>query len=157
MKFIVDAMFGRLARWLRMSGYDTVYDVDLRNGRIVMIALEEGRAVITRDRDVYRRSVTGGVQATFVSSLDFPEQLKQVIDEYGVVFRDSPEYSRCPVCNSNLKQIDKKDIKAELPERVRDLYEEFWECLGCGKVYWHGGHWKNIKDTVDLLRGAEDD
>jgi uncharacterized protein with PIN domain len=136
-----------------MSGYDTIYDVDLRDGRIVMIALEEGRAVITRDRDVYRRAVSAGVQATFISSRNFPEQLKQIIDEYEVSFHDSPESSRCPMCNANLKQVGKKDIKAELPERVRDLYEKFWKCRGCNKVYWHGGHWKNIKETVDRLKG----
>lgn len=157
MKFLVDAMFGRLARWLRLSGFDTVYDVQLRNGRIVMMALEQERAVITRDKDVHCRCLSAGIRATYITSLNFPEQLKQVIDEYGVSFQDAPVSSRCPICNSKLKEASKKDIKAELPEKVRDTYDEFWKCLGCGKVYWHGGHWKNIKETVDRLKGAKDD
>jgi uncharacterized protein with PIN domain len=156
MKFIVDAMFGRLARWLRMSGYDTVYDVDLRDGRIVMIALDEERAVITRDRDVYHRALSAGVQATFIFSLNFPERLMQIIDEYGVSFQDSPVSPRCPMCNTNLKKADKKDIKAEIPEKVRDAYDEFWQCKGCSKIYWHGGHWKNISEIVEKMRSSKE-
>ena len=152
MKFVVDAMFGRLARWLRMSGYDTIYDIDLKDGRLVAIAKKEERVVVTRDKEVYSRATKDGLKATFISSLDFLEQLKQMIDEHGVIFRGTPELSRCPRCNEELFRVDKKDIKAKLPERVGDEYDEFWVCQGCGKVYWHGGHWKNIKETAEKLR-----
>jgi uncharacterized protein with PIN domain len=155
MKFIVDAMFGRLARWLRMSGYDTVYDVRLKDGRLVMRAKDEKRALITRDKDLFQRAVKHGVRASFISNLDFIEQLKQVTDEHRVVFKESPESARCPNCNSVLARVDKKDIKAELPENVEEVCDVFWICRGCGKVYWHGGHWKNIKEMVIRLRAKE--
>ncbi len=151
MKFIVDAMFGRLARWLRICGYDTLYDVKLRDGRLVMIAKEEGRIVITRDREVYNRSKKMGVQATYIKSLEFLEQLWQLMDEHCLVFRADPERARCPVCNATLKCSNKNDIKAKVPENVIAAYDEFWTCRGCGKVYWKGGHWMNIMDTVEKL------
>jgi uncharacterized protein with PIN domain len=155
MKFIVDAMFGRLARWLRMSGYDTVYDVNLKDGRIVMIAKKEGRAIITRDKDVYSRAVKEDVKATFISSLDFIDQLRQVEEEHSVKFKETPALSICPHCNGELSSADKKDIKAKLPEKVGDVYDEFWTCQGCGKVYWYGGHWKNIKETVRRIKSDD--
>jgi uncharacterized protein with PIN domain len=155
MKFVVDAMFGRLARWLRMSGYDTIYDTDLKDGRLIKLAKDEGRALLTRDKDVYSRAKKEDVKATYISNLSFPDQLTQIKDEYGVVFKETPAFSRCPLCNESLVRVGKKDIKAELPERVVDSYDEFWTCQGCGQVYWHGGHWKNVKDTVRKLRSVE--
>jgi uncharacterized protein with PIN domain len=155
MKFVVDAMFGRLARWLRMSGYDTIYDVDLKDGRLVKLAKDRGRVLLTRDKEVYTRAKKEDVRATFISSLSFQDQLTQIKKEYGVVFKESPIFSRCPMCNESLVIADKNDIKAKLPERVADTYDEFWTCQGCGKVYWHGGHWKNVKDIVRKLRSEE--
>jgi uncharacterized protein with PIN domain len=155
MNFIVDAMFGHLARWLRISGYDTLYDVELKDGRLIMIAKKEGRALITRDKDVYSRATKEGVKATYIDSLDFQCQLEQIIREYGITLNDSPTLARCPKCNSKLGRADKKDIKAELPERVKKAYNEFWKCEGCHKVYWQGGHWKSIRETVNKLRSEK--
>lgn len=152
MEFIVDAMFGRLARWLRISGYDTIYDTELKDGRMVMLAKKQGRVLITRDRDVYSRALKEGVIATFVSSLDFLEQLYQLESEYGLEFKSQPESARCPACNSELKVVNKKDIKTKLPENVENSYEDFWMCSVCGRVYWHGGHWQNISETIKKLR-----
>lgn len=151
MRFAVDAMFGRLARWLRMSGYDTLYDVELKDGRLIMMAKEEGRVLLTRDRDAYGRAVKEGVRAVFISSTDFREQLRQM-EELGVIFRETPEHARCPYCNKELVRADKKDIKAKVPERVGEAYDKFWTCEGCGRVYWHGGHWKNIMETLRSIR-----
>ncbi len=157
MKFLVDAMFGRLARWLRMSGYDTVYDVNLRDGRMIGIAKEEGRILVTRDRDVTHRAKAEGVRVVCVSSLDFTARLRQMTHEFGVVFQGSPELSRCPICNADLRLTCKKDIKAKVSENVRKHYDRFWVCDSCEKIYWHGGHWKNVRETLDLLRGAKND
>jgi uncharacterized protein with PIN domain len=152
MKFIVDAMFGRLARWLRMSGYDTTYDVDFKDGRMVMAAKNEGRILITRDKDVHQRALKEKIKSTYISSLDFLDQLKQIESEYGVVFKEIPEFTRCPRCNHRLYKADKNDIKSKLPEKVGEIYDEYWVCKGCARIYWHGGHWKNIKETVDRLK-----
>ncbi len=148
----MDAMFGRLARWLRISGYDTLYDAELKDGRLVMLAKEQGRALITRDKEVYARALKEGVTATFVSSLDFLEQLRQMESEHGLKFKSQPESARCPTCNGELIMVNKKDIKTKLPENVENTHENFWMCSDCGRVYWHGGHWQNISETIKKMR-----
>jgi uncharacterized protein len=157
MKFLVDAMFGRLARWLRMSGYDTVYDIGLHDGRMIGLAKEEGRVLISRDKELINRTKAENVAALYVASLDFTEQLRQMEREFGVVFQGSPVFSRCPVCNAELTVACKKDIKAKVLESVIEQYDRFWVCSGCEKIYWHGGHWKNVCETLERLRGAKDD
>jgi len=157
MQFLVDAMFGRLARWLRMSGYDTVYDTTLRDGRMIGMARDEGLILISRDRELIRRAKAENIPAHYVTSLEFIEQLRQMEGEIGVVFQTSPEHSRCPVCNGELQLTGKKDIKAKVLESVIEQYNRFWVCSGCKKIYWHGGHWKNVCETIERLRGARDD
>ena len=152
MKFMVDAMFGRLARWLRIHGCDTLYDVELKNGQLINIAKKEERALLTRDKDVYSRAIKQGLKATYIDSLDFEFQLKQIIRDYRITLNESPKFARCPKCNSKLEIAEKKDLKVEIPERVKKAYNEFWVCKICHKVYWHGGHWKNISETVNKLR-----
>ncbi|GBE18054.1 hypothetical protein BMS3Abin16_00645 [archaeon BMS3Abin16] len=140
-----------------MSGYDTVYDIELQDRQMIGLAKEEGRILITRDKDVMRRAGTAGVQAAYISSLDFTTQLRQMEREFGVVFQGSPVFSRCPVCNAELKVTCKKDIKAKVLESVIEQYDRFWVCSGCEKIYWHGGHWKNVRETLERLRGVKDD
>lgn len=150
-KFVADSMLGKLARWLRMSGYDVVYSNDLEDEELLELAASEGRVLLTRDRELYQRAVKRKVDVELVTSNDFVERLRQLREKRKLTIRDSPAYSRCPVCNGELEKVEKKEIEGEVPEGVFEANVDFWRCKACKKVYWKGSHWEKIGDVVKKL------
>lgn len=152
MKFMVDAMFGRLARWLRMSGYDALYEKDASDAKMIEAAKKEGRIIITRDRNLYQKANREGAKIIFLAGRDFLTNLKLLEAEHGLEFKAEPELARCAICNGELEKISadeagKKMSNFELPSG------ELWKCSKCGKIYWKGAHWKNIESTVKKIKG----
>ncbi len=151
MKFIADAMLGRLARWLRLSGYDVIYTNEMEDGLILRMSREEERIILTRDKGLYEKALRNNAQAVLLKSNDFAERIRQLQKELGVVIQDKPDLARCPVCNSEIEKISKKDVGSGVPEGITEQIDEFWRCTGCKKIYWQGGHWKNISSFVEKL------
>ncbi|MFQ5975300.1 MAG: DUF5615 family PIN-like protein [Candidatus Hydrothermarchaeales archaeon] len=151
MKFIADAMLGRLARWLRLSGYDVQYTNDMENGLVLRISREEGRIILTRDKGLYEKAIRNNTQAVLLKSNDFTDRIRQLQKELGVIIQDNPKLARCPVCNGVIAQIQKKEVGFEVPPKILEQVDEFWKCTECEKIYWHGGHWKNISSFVEKL------
>jgi len=149
--FIVDSMLGSLARWLRMLGYDTLYAKGWHDSRILDEASATGRIIVTRDRGLYRRALRRGIEAVFVSD-NIAEALAKLGAIYGIRLDIDPDRSRCPLCNTPLKRIDKSRVKGRVPPRVYEAYDEFWICPRCGQVYWRGGHWRGINETLEEAR-----
>jgi len=153
MKFIVDAMFGRLARWLRLSGYDAIYaGKTMSDEEILSAAKNSDRVIITRDRRIYHKAVKEDADVVFIKTMDFLGQLKQLEQEYKIEFKDTPTASRCPACNGEVEMIGKEDVEAKVSENILSQHDTFWMCRACGKIYWYGGHWKNIASTVKKIR-----
>ncbi|MBI5253540.1 MAG: Mut7-C RNAse domain-containing protein [Euryarchaeota archaeon] len=150
MKFIADSMLGRLARWLRLSGYDVAYANDVSDNSILEHA-KSGRILLSKDKKLCEKAKNMSIDATLVTSDNILEQLKQVVRERKLIIRSAPEFSRCPMCNSDVEEIKKEKIKDRVPKTVFERISEFWECRSCGKIYWHGGHWKNIRERVRSL------
>lgn len=142
--FIVDHMLGSLARWLRMLGYDSRYDKSLSDNEILLVGKNEGRRILTRDRELADRG--GGI---YISSTELEEQLVTIAKEFSLSFR--PDCMRCSICNGSLRKIDPKSIKSEVPERSFENAKEFWRCDSCRKIYWDGTHWKGIMDRFERL------
>ncbi len=151
MKFIADAMLGRLTRWLRLSGYDVLYTDDMEDGLILRISREEGRIILTRDKGLYEKAKRNNAQAFLLTTNDFAERIRQLQKELGVVIQDDPKVSRCPVCNGEIEKIPKEEVGPEAPEGITEQIDEFWRCIECKKIYWQGGHWKNISSFVEKL------
>ena len=149
--FIVDSMLGSLARWLRMLGYDTIYAKGWHDSRILEEAIVTGRIIVTRDHGLYRRALRKGLEAVFVSD-NIVEALAKLGAVYGIRLVIDPDKSRCPLCNTPLEKIDKSRVKGRVPPRVYEAYEEFWICPRCGQVYWQGGHWRGIIETLEEAR-----
>jgi hypothetical protein len=146
-KFIADSMLGRLARWLRLSGYDVLYANDILDESILEQA-KSGRILLSKDKNLCKKAESRGIDAMLVTSDDILEQLKQVAMERNLIIRSTPEFSRCPLCNAVVEKIEKEKIRDRVPKSVFKRTNGFWECKSCGKIYWHGGHWKNIRERV---------
>ena len=146
-RFIVDSMLGSLARWLRMLGYDTVYAKGWHDARVLEVAAAEGRVLVTRDHGLYRRALRRGVEASYVGE-DLAEALALLSLRYGIRLEVDPSASRCPLCNAPLKEVGREEVRGRVPPRVYERYDRFWVCTGCGQVYWMGGHWRGIRETL---------
>lgn len=153
MRFAADSMLGRLTRWLRLSGYDVMYLPGAsEDEELLDIATAEKRVLLTRDATLYQRAQKQGITAVFVESGDIVEQLKQVIGALGVRLYNTPIFSRCPNCNGKIKGAEKRELRGELPENVLAGTREFWRCTDCGKIYWEGRHWENIRRMIEEVR-----
>jgi len=150
-RFIADSMLGSLARWLRMLGYDTLYAKNWHDARILEVAEQEGRTVVTRDHGLYVRAVKRGLEAVLV-----PEEVEDALAilalRFGLRLEVDPDRSRCPHCNAPLRRATREEVSGKVPPRVLERHGEFWVCSGCGQVYWRGGHWRGIEATLAEAR-----
>ena len=144
--FIVDTMLGTLAKWLRIFGFDTIYQAGMDDDEILKLAVEENRIIISRDRELCRRKS----DSIFLEATDLDEQILRVLEFY------SPDknkiLSRCLECNYLLQKVACQDIeKANVPEDILERYDEFWHCEKCNRYYWPGTHFENMKQKADQL------
>jgi uncharacterized protein with PIN domain len=147
-RFVADAHLGGLAHLLRMLGYDTLYDNHFDDDEIVAMAGRDGRIVLTRDRELLkRRAVTHGC---YVHTLKSEAQLRELVERLDLASSARP-FTRCLHCNMPLRPVDKACVLDRLPARVRAHYERFSLCDGCGRVYWEGSHWRNMRKVLDGL------
>jgi uncharacterized protein with PIN domain len=143
MKLLADAMLGRLAKWLRVAGYDTAYLADTDDFAVMRLARAEDRLVLTRDTELAQRQ---GVRALFINSEVLEEQVRQVYSDLG----PPPEgaAARCPVCNRVLIQADRDTVASRVPPYVLRTQEQFTLCTECDRVYWQGTHWEKMEPLI---------
>jgi uncharacterized protein with PIN domain len=147
-KFLVTKELGRLARWLRILGYDTVYfSADSKKG-LALKSLKQDRIILTRDT---RFSKYAGFRTVHVKSDDFKQQIRQVIKLLRLKVKQGELFSRCIICNQVLKPAKKESVKKRVPEFVYETQEEFYQCPKCKRVYWQGTHWGNMSKIVKML------
>ncbi|NJF26017.1 Mut7-C RNAse domain-containing protein [Thermococcus sp. Bubb.Bath] len=151
MKFIADMMLGRLARWLRLYGYDTLYGV-VDDDDIIKRALEEGRVIITRDGGLAQRARTAGVEVFLLSSNSLEGQVEE-LKKFGIGFKELfPANARCPKCNGPIERVPKEYVKDKVPGSVYERYDEFYVCKKCGQIYWPGRQWREMLKIDRKLR-----
>jgi uncharacterized protein with PIN domain len=157
MKFIMDRMLGRLSRWLRLLGYDTleIRKQENEDDLLIELAENEGRILVSRDRLLVRKALKKGIIAYLIQSSEINEQLKEMHREFDIRFE--PEMDRCTLCNSAIRKArpDEMALVGEKDYVYQARLEsgtEFWICDNCGQVYWQGKHWKNIIETVEKLK-----
>jgi len=150
-KFVVDHMLGKLAKYLRFMGYDTYYPTArMSDDEIMEIARKEGRILLTRDKELAKRS--GGI---YVESENYEEQLKFVINRFHL--NTDSLLSRCSICNVPLVKVGKREIKDKVPEYVYEHQDDFYMCPKCGRIYWYGSHTERIEKKIRELMGEEDE
>ena len=150
-KFIVDANVGKLARWLRMLGYDTAFVRDIDDDELIEIGLKEGRILLTRDTQVMlRRVVAGGAVKAMLLSEDDPKlQMRRVIA--GMKLDRSDEFTRCLECNERLIARNKDEVESLVPPYVYKTQPQYHQCPICGRIYWRGTHWEHMKQVLESL------
>jgi uncharacterized protein with PIN domain len=147
--FLADAMLGRLAKWLRMLGYDTVYAPGLSEGEIVRRAFTEGRCLLTRRTSLKGRNDVASL--LFVESDHVQEQLRQVILHAGVRPEPDAMFSLCLSCNAALMPLSKEGAEGTVPEYVLQTTRRFSKCPTCGKVFWKGSHVSSMLARLERL------
>ena len=152
MNFAVDGMLGKLARWLRMLGYDTKYFNNMDDDGILKAASEDGRIILTRDYQFYRKANVQGVRAILVEGETHPERLANLSMQLNISLEINIDESRCPKCNTRIRRASKEEVTGRVPETTYKIYNEFWVCPGCGQVYWKGSHWRKINNTLNQAR-----
>jgi uncharacterized protein len=149
MKFIADAMLGRLAKWMRIMGSDVAYYRDIQDRELIQRAQKEDRVILTRDTQLIRRR-KAGVLLFLVQGDGFREQLKQVSLQFSLdPFKDL--LSRCSACNAMLSEVDKEAVKGFVPEYVFNHQAGFRTCPGCSRIYWPATHRDAIIKTLQEI------
>ena len=141
--FAVDIMLGKLAKWLRLMGFDTFYSNTAEDDFLMDLALKEKRILLTRDRPLVARM---GEAAYFVRNILLPEQLKEVATRFKLNHFHLP--GRCSVCNGSLVSISKSSVEGQVPPYVFQTQEDFFQCESCGKLYWGGTHIQHIEEMI---------
>ncbi len=154
MKFITDSMLGKLSRWLRMLGHDVEYSRSEDDKELIKKAKSEKRVLLTRDLKLYQRAMTQGVNATLVEAATGAEKLADLARRFDVNLEIDLTVSRCPKCNAKIKTVSKGMVVNRIPRATSTHYNAFWECPGCGQIYWQGAHWKRIDKTLKEAKKA---
>jgi uncharacterized protein with PIN domain len=149
-RLLIDAMLGKLARWLRLMGFDATYLPDVDDIVLVRHARAEGRLLVTRDRGLAARR---GVEALLIDSQDLEGQLNEVLSALGAPPPDA--IPRCTLCNEPLEELPHDAAEGRVPPYVWRTQETFSQCPVCRRVYWPGTHWEAIQEQVTRWRARQ--
>lgn len=146
MKFILTKELGRLSKWLRILGFDTAYFNQGNASSLIIQALRDGRIVITRNN---RLPKAGGIKIVFVKAQNLKAQLSEVLKVLDISCDQNKMFSRCIICNVELKKTQREEVKNKVPEYVFKTQDEFVSCPNCQRIYWKGTHWGNVEGTLE--------
>jgi uncharacterized protein len=150
-RFVLDVHLGKLARMLRLLGFDASYDPAATDEWLADNSSAEGRILLTRDRGLLKRSVV--THGYCVRATEARVQTSEVVARFHLSGSARP-FTRCLCCNDLLEQVEKTQVEHLLPPRVRAAREAFRRCPGCGRVYWQGSHYPALQSLVDEALGA---
>lgn len=151
LRFLCDAMLGRLARWLRLAGFDTRFEGAAADAELASIARVEGRWLLTRDR---RLASIAGPRVVLLRASRVPDQLAEVSARLPLTAGTCRAFSRCPRCNGLLEEAARETVACRVPPYVAAHAGSFRVCRSCGQVYWPGTHVPRIERRLAAVLGA---
>lgn len=151
LRFVLDTHLGRLARYLRMLGFDTFYQNDFEDSTLARISADEDRVLLTQDVGLLKRSVV--TRGYFVRASNPRGQLVEVAVELDLLETAKP-FTRCLRCNGVLTTVPKSEIENRLLPRTQANFDEFYRCESCGTLYWKGSHFDRMNQIIDELQAT---
>lgn len=150
-RFILDVHLGKLARYLRMLGFDAAYDRGWEDDAIIDLSLRQHRVILTRDLGILKQSrVTHGY---WLRHSEPQRQLREILlalDLFGLL----KPFTRCMECNGAIDPVEKASVRARIDPDIFQRFQEFWQCQDCRKIYWRGSHYQHMLAEVDALARA---
>ena len=151
-RFIVDHNVGKLAKWLRLMGYDTLFFKGSSDSQMIAMAMAENRVILTRDTQIMRRRVVanGRLKAILIQSDEPEQQMRQVMDTLRLDCQFQP-FSICLECNQPLVERSREQVKDQVPPYVFQTQSQYMECPVCHRIYWRGTHWQAMTRKLEHL------
>lgn len=148
-RFVLDQMLGRLAKWLRLLGYDSVYFDSVSDLKLIKIAREENRILLTRNTKLVKRRAIKNhqVKAILIQHDILDDQLQQLSRRLNLA-KEGMLPPFCAECNSPIKTVRKEEVQRHVPNYVYQTQMEFAKCPSCGRYYWPGTHWERIQEKL---------
>jgi uncharacterized protein with PIN domain len=155
-RFIVDTNVGKLAKWLRILGYDTLFINGLDDDELIRIAMNEGRILLTKDTRILRRRVVynGELKLVLIRDDDVKGQIRQVVQTLNL--DHSKPFSLCLECNEPLIPREKEGVQDLVPPYVFETQTQYMQCPSCQRIYWRGTHWQRMKRELEKLGAADE-
>lgn len=149
MELLVGPPLGKLARWLRILGFDTEYDASLNMQECINYCQEYNRIFITRSNEANKRAEILGIQSFVIKKTNISDQLKELSIRGIKLPKLDIGKARCSLCNGKILLCTASEVKALIPEGSKKRYQEFYRCNACNQPYWEGSHWIRIRETIE--------
>lgn len=146
-KFIADVHLGKLAKLLRLLGFDTAYKNSFTNEELPIISEQQNRIILTRNKSLYKNNL---IKSFLITSEDPMMQLKAVVTHFHL-HHQFHFFTRCLVCNGILKPVSKNNILPLLQQNTITYFNEFWQCTHCKHIYWKGSHYERMLKTIEQI------
>lgn len=146
-RLMVDAMLGKLARWLRLAGYDAAYWREGSDEALMAAALDAGRLILTKDHALAGRR---GGRAVLIHADDLDGQISEAREALAKLGPAPQPFTRCGECNGELVELPHAEAEMLVPSYVWQTQAHFWRCTQCGRIYWKGTHWPGVRDRLKL-------
>lgn len=147
--FVLDNHLGKLARYLRLLGFDTLYPKEhLKDEQLAQMAGDQDRIMLTRDRRLLMRRVVD--HGYYLRSDNAKQQAVEVLSQFELYDHIQP-WRRCLQCNGLLHEVKKEEVIDQLEPKTRQYYDRFRQCQSCGQIYWKGSHYKKLDRLIEEI------
>ncbi len=147
--FIADVHLGKLAKSLRLLGFDTSFDNNWDDPSIIRQSNQQRRMILTRDIEMLKNGKAR--YGYWIRSTDPDEQIRELFNRFSLANNIHP-FSRCMKCNGKLCKVPLDHVQDKVPPKVKNWHSDFWECDSCGQVYWQGSHFEKLNKKVEELK-----
>lgn len=144
-RFILDAHLGKLAKYLRMLGFDTLYHNDFGDNEIIEIAAKDNRIILSRDKLLLKSKSTS--PGYYVRATEKHEQLKEIVMKFNL-YDQFKSFTRCMTCNTELVPRSREEVTGMVNEDTLQIFNEFFYCPVCDKVFWKGSHFERMENLI---------